>query len=74
MPGLPDREVDRVVVEHEATSAVLIIMLPEHAQAIAAARVVPGPSSVAKVDVVDKVVGGGPRPARYATASGVRGG
>lgn len=74
VPGLPDREVERVVVEHEATSAALVIKLPAHAQAIVPARVVPTPAAVPKVNVVEKVVGGGPRPPRYAAASGVRGG
>lgn len=76
VPGLPDREVERVVVEHEATSAVLVIKLPAHAQAIAPARGTPAvaPPTAAKIDVIDKVVGAGPKPPRYATASGVRGG
>lgn len=72
VPGLPEREVDRVVVDHEATSAVLVIKLPAHAQAIAPPPASPQPAGT-KVNVVDKVVGGGPRPPRYATASGTRG-
>ncbi len=75
VPGLPDREVERVVVEHEATSAALIIKLPAHAQVIAPARGAPAvtPPPTAKINVVDKVVGAGPKSPRYATASGVRG-
>lgn len=76
VPGLPDREVERVVVEHEATSAVLVIKLPAHAQAIMPVRGAPAVSrpATAKIDVIDKVVGSGPKPPRYAPASGVRGG
>lgn len=76
VPGLPEREVDRVVVEHEASANGLIIRLPAHAQAIAPPRsgATTPPAAPQKVNVIDKVVGGGPRPARYATASGTRGG
>lgn len=78
VPQLPDREVDRLVVEHELDNGALVIRLPAHAQAIAPppAR---GPSppasppSGAKINVVDKVVGGGPQPRTYAPQSGVRG-
>lgn len=76
VPQLPDREVDRVVVEYEATEGALVIRLPAHAQAIAPPpRVsvpVPPPSG-SKVDVTDKVVGSGPQPRTYAPQSGVRG-
>ncbi len=78
VPGLPDREVDRVVVEHDATSGVLVITLPQHALAVpvpvkpAGPTVAPPPGS--KVNVIDKVVGAGPQPRSYAPQSGVRGG
>ncbi|MDO8976745.1 MAG: hypothetical protein Q7V45_22645 [Reyranella sp.] len=75
VPQLPEREVDRIVVEHEASDGALVIRLPAHAQAIVPARPVPqAPAPGTKINVVDKVVGSGPRPVRFATQSGVRGG
>ena len=77
VPQLPEREVDRIVVEHEAADGALVIRLPAHAQAIAPAPprapAAPPPPGT-KVNVVDKVVGPGPKPPRYAPAAGVRGG
>ena len=52
----------------------LEITLPTHAQAVAPAprpTIAPPPGS--KVDIVDKVVGGGPKPPKFAAQAGVRG-
>lgn len=78
LPQLPAREVARVVVEHHADATGLEIKLPVHAQSVP-----PGPARPAsnpfaapasdKVNIVDKVVGGGPKPPRFAPQSGVRG-
>lgn len=79
VPQLPDREVDRLVVEHQVETSSLIIRLPAHAQSIAPPPPTRGPSlpvtppSGAKINVVDRVAGAGPQPRTYAPQSGVRG-
>lgn len=75
-PSLAPRDVDAVAVDYEISAAnALIISLPVHAQAVAPAprpgpTIAPPPGS--KVNVIDKVVGAGPTPPKYATQSGVR--
>lgn len=74
---LPEREVDRIAVEHQVEGRALILALPQHALNVAPARAVtvePGPRPVAaKVDVVERVVGrNGARP--VALQAGTRGG
>lgn len=77
VPGLPEREVDRIVVEHEATVEALVIRLPSHAQSLPPAvrgsmpTVAPPPGS--RVDVTERVLGAGPKPPRFAAQSGTRG-
>lgn len=77
LPQLPEREVERVAVEHQADVSGLEIRLPAHAQLIeptpraATSSSAPGPGQ--KINVVDKVVGGGPQPPRFAPQSGTRG-
>lgn len=74
LPQLPEREVERVAVEHQADVSGLEIRLPAHAQLIEPApRAATPPGPGQKINVVDKVVGGGPQPPRFAPQSGTRG-
>lgn len=72
---LPDREVDRIAVEHQVDGKALVVTLPNHALNVAPAAATAVPhnpfqTTGRKVDVVEKVVG---RNGRVSPESGVRG-
>lgn len=72
---LPDREVDRIAVEHQVEGRALILTLPNHALAVAPTRVQPvaAPPSGTRIDVTEAIAGrnGG---GRTAMAAGTRAG
>ncbi len=57
---LPEREVDRIAVEHQVEGRALIITLPSHALAVAPTRVgaaAPAPAPASRIDVTEKIAG-----------------
>ena len=74
VPQLPEREVERVVVAHAVNGTALEMTLPSHALAVAPAprATVAAAPPPAKVNVIDKIAGGGPKPPKFALQAGVR--